>query len=314
MNWLLAFPRLLRLPNLVMVLLTQAIPYWYILRPALLKAGGIPALSRQTFELLAAATVLTTLAGYMINDYFDRQIDAYNKPRKALIGKVIPANIWLFLYWGVLAGVTYLALRLYQAMPFGPFLWPLWVFPAVSVGLFLYAWQLKCTPIIGNLWVSVLCGLVPVILLLPEERTIALTRYQQPAAIQEAVALVWMYALFAFITNLLREQIKDMEDFHGDAACGCTTLAVAKGISYARKPAVFTGLAVSFLVGTLLYYWSQTNAPVWQIICGVVLLLVPSMLVTLLVSQATLRKHFSRASVLVKCLMLAGLFLLIRWP
>lgn len=76
MNRLLAFPRLLRLPNLLIVLLTQWVPYWYVLRPAILRAGGLPVLTEYSFRLLAATTVVATLAGYIINDYFDRHIDA----------------------------------------------------------------------------------------------------------------------------------------------------------------------------------------------------------------------------------------------
>ena len=227
---------MLRLPNLVIVFLTQYIPYWFALRPALLKAGGIPILTAYTFKLIAAATILTTLAGYILNDYYDRNIDAMNRPRRAVWGRVLPPNFALILYSIIVGAAHWLAFLIDKEVQPRDH-WPLWVFPGISFLLFLYAWMFKCTAVMGNLLVSGLCALVPVVMLLPEQRAIWLTSFVQPDPVQKAVALVWLYALFAFLSNLLREQIKDLEDFQGDAACGCNTLAVLKGPRFAKKPA-----------------------------------------------------------------------------
>lgn len=314
MNQVSAFVRLLRLPNLVIVLLTQLVPYWFALRPAILKAGGIPVLTEWTFGLIAAATVLSTLAGYVLNDYYDRDIDAINKPDRIFWGRYLPPSMALMLYSGLVVVVHGLAFFLDQELNPSNH-WPLWVFPGVSFLLFLYAWQLKCTAIIGNLLVSLLCGIVPIIIIFPEERPIWLTSFIQPDAVQQAVGLVWLYGIFAFFTNLLREQIKDLEDFQGDAACGCGTLAVLKGPRFAQKPAALAGLAVSALIVFLLYFWQQTKAPDWQIIAGVVLLLLPALFATAAVYRGRSKRDFSRASILVKIIMFVGVFLLLRsWP
>lgn len=315
MNRLLAYPRLLRLPNLVIVFLTLWLPYWYVLRPAILRAGGIPVLDVFTFRMLAATTVLTTLAGYVINDYFDRHIDAVNKPTRRVVGRFLAPWLALVLYAGLLAGVGYLMFRLDGLLGHPASRWPLWLFPGVSALLFLYAWQLKCTPIIGNLLVAALCAAVPVIPLFPENRPLWITSFQDGDAIHQAVGLVWLYALFAFITTLLREQVKDLEDFPGDAACGCNTLAVVKGLRYAKMPAGLTALSVAALTGLLIYFWQQTAAPLWQIGAGILLLFIPAILAAGLIYGASLRRHYRWASFLVKFIMLAGLFLLLRcWP
>ncbi|MBK7936027.1 MAG: geranylgeranylglycerol-phosphate geranylgeranyltransferase [Lewinellaceae bacterium] len=314
MNQVLAFVRLLRLPNLAIVFLTQFVPYWFALRPAILRANGIPVLSGRTFGLIAAATVLTTLAGYVLNDYYDREIDALNKPDRRFWGNYLPAPMALTAYSALVIVVHGLAFLIDRELR-PPNHWPLWVFPAVSFLLFLYAWQLKCTAVIGNLLVSFLCGVVPVIILLPEERQIWLTSFIQPVEVHQAVALVWLYGIFAFITNLLREQVKDLEDFAGDAACGCATLAVLKGPRFAKKPAGFTGLIVSILIGGLLYFWQQTGAPNWQIGAGALFLLLPALFATAAIYRAEVKKDFSRASLLIKIIMFAGVFLLLRsWP
>lgn len=315
MNYLLAFPRLLRLPNLAILLLAQWIPYWLVLRPAILQAGGIPVLDERRFGLLAANTLLAAMAGYVINDYFDRDMDAINRPGRVVVGSIISPGFALFLYWFLLALSTYFSLRLFLELPEPRSHWPLWVFPAVSAGLFLYAWGLKCTPVLGNLLVALLCGIAPVLPLLPEDRALWLTSFSSPGRIHEAVSLVWFYALFAFVVNLFREQVKDLADFSGDGACGCNTLAVVRGPRTARVHAGFSGLAAAVLMAILLYYWWETGAPYWQFAGGFVLLWLPTLLLSLSLFRANTREHFTFAGGLIKLVMLAGVLLSARaWP
>ncbi len=314
MNFPLAFIRLFRLPNLLMVYLTMYIPYWFVLRPAILKAGGMPVLTERVFYLIAGATLLTTLAGYILNDWYDRDLDMINKPKRVVWGQYFPANLGLLFYAVVVTMAHGLAFLIDQALhPQNH--WPLWVYPGVSFLLFLYAWQMKCTAIIGNLLVSFLCAVVPIIVLLPEERSLWITSFVAPELVQQAVALVWLYAVFAFVLNLFREQIKDLEDFPGDSACGCATLAVLKGPRFARKPAAFTGLAACGLLGVLLVFWQETAAPQWQVITGGLLLLLPTLAATVVLFKARGKYDFKVASILVKLVMFAGIFLLLRsWP
>lgn len=305
---------MLRLPNLLIVYLTQWVPYWFVLRPALLRAGGIPLLTERSFNLIAAATVLTTLAGYILNDYYDRQIDAMNKPHRAVWGRVLTPSFALVLY-GLVVGVAHwLAFLIDQELRPRDH-WPMWLFPGISFLLFLYAWVFKCTAVLGNLLVSVLCALVPLVMLLPEQRAIWLTSFVAPDLVHQAVALVWLYALFAFLSNFLREQIKDLEDFQGDAACGCNTLAVLKGPRFAKKPAGMTALLLTLFIGVLLVFWHQTGAPDWQVLAGTLLLFLPALFTTLILYRADGKPDYTRASVLVKIIMFAGVFLLLRtWP
>jgi len=305
---------MLRLPNLLIVFLTQYVPYWYGLRPALLKAGGIPLLTEHTFNLIVSATILTTLAGYILNDYYDRNNDAMNKPRQAVYGRIISPSFALILYGLIVSTAHWMAFRIDQELRPQDH-WPMWVFPGISFLLFLYAWVFKCTALMGNLLVSFLCGLVPVVMLLPEQRAIWLTSFVQPETIQQAVALVWLYALFAFLANFLREQVKDLEDFQGDAACGCNTLAVLKGPRFAKKPAGLTALLLSLFFGILLVFLHQTGAPKWQVGAGIFLLFLPAFATTFILYSAKSKKDFTRAGYLIKVVMFAGLFLLLRsWP
>ena len=310
-----AWIRFFRLPNLLMVFLTQAVPYWCVLRPAILRAGGVLVLSEYSFLLLSSATVLTTLAGYVINDYFDRQIDAINKPDSAVVGRYMPPAFALAFYWTLQVGITLLSVELHRTMPNPHSGWALWLFPAVSLLLFIYAWQLKCTPFLGNLLVAILCGITPLILLIPESRPLWLAAFKYPADVRQAMGIVWIYGLFAFATNLFREQIKDMEDLQGDASCGCHTIAVLRGIRFAKKNAGLTGLALCTLLTFLLLFWQQRHGGDTRMAAGVLFLLFPAALSVFLVFSAKGKVHFTRASRALKVVMFSGIFLLLPyWP
>ena len=77
MNLVSAFLRLIRWPNLVFIALTQLLFYFCIYLP-LYNNHQIAKLS-----LLIVASVFIAAAGYIINDYFDLNIDQVNKPRRA---------------------------------------------------------------------------------------------------------------------------------------------------------------------------------------------------------------------------------------
>jgi 4-hydroxybenzoate polyprenyltransferase len=178
--------------------------------------------------------------------------------------------------------------------------------------LYLYGWQLKCTPLLGNMLVAGLCGAVPLLALLPEQRPLMLTALESPDEVHLAVGLVWVYALFAFATNLWREQVKTLEDFEGDAACGCHTFPVVRGLGYAKKPAAVTGIAVAVLIVILLYFWRATGAGLWQMLAGVLLLLTPALAGSFWLLRASSKRHFAYTSLLIKLLMMAGIVLLLR--
>jgi 4-hydroxybenzoate polyprenyltransferase len=310
-----ALPRFLRLPNLLIVLLSQAIPYWCVLRPAIARSGAMAVLTEYTFGLLAGATVLTTLAGYVINDYFDRQIDAINKPNSVVIGRLLPSQFALALYYGLQICITLISLELYLSLP-GRSWWALWLFPAVSLLLYIYAWQIKCTPIMGNVLVAFLCGITPLIVLVPEERPLWLGSFYTPDQIRAATGLVWIFAFFGFMTNLVREQIKDLEDIQGDSACGCHTLAVIRGVRFARKNAGITALVCSVLIVWLIVYWQQMEErAAWRVPAGVFFLLIPMLMATLFIFRGQEKRQFTIASRWVKVAMLTGMLLLIpNWP
>jgi 4-hydroxybenzoate polyprenyltransferase len=78
-----AFLKLVRWPNLLFIILTQLLFYYCIYFP-LYRVEKIPLLL-----WLIAASVFIAAAGYIINDYFDLNIDQINKPEKNVLNAII---------------------------------------------------------------------------------------------------------------------------------------------------------------------------------------------------------------------------------
>src|SRR6188474_1803379 len=98
MRLIAAFLKMIRLPNLIFIALTQVLFQFCIYSP--LYHGQIQLHDTRNFFLLVAASVLIAAAGYIINDYFDINIDQVNKPKGNVVDTVVSrrwAMAWHFI-------------------------------------------------------------------------------------------------------------------------------------------------------------------------------------------------------------------------
>src|SRR5688572_33495232 len=115
MRLMAAFLKLVRLPNLFFIALSQVLFQYCIYRP--MYEGSIPANDTLHFIFLMLASVSIAAAGYIINDYFDINIDEVNKPNRMIVDKVISrrwAIAWHFMLITVGLVLTILALPIMQ--------------------------------------------------------------------------------------------------------------------------------------------------------------------------------------------------------
>ena len=152
-----------------------------------------------------AATVLGTGAGNAINDYFDREIDAHNKPDRPLPrGAVTPRQAFWFAM-SCFAGAVALALTL-------P---PLAIAIAVInlIALVSYTEYFKGLPGAGNVLVAYLGG----------------STFLFGAAAVGSVGPAVVLFVLAALSTISREIVKDVEDVDGDRKEGLNTLPIAIG-------------------------------------------------------------------------------------
>jgi len=224
----------IRWPNLLLLAGVQALVYVRLVRE--------PAAAQQDLSLglLILATVLAAAAGYVINDICDEAIDRINKPERWWSGRALPVGALRRLFWILVAlGAI---VTVWVAFRYGLLSWSL-LYPGAITGLWAYSARLKCTPFIGNAWVAFFAAAAVFLVALPAWLTGG--NVSRPDHL-------WAFAGFAFLTNLYREVVKDLEDVKGDALVGCRTLVVAIGRPAARKVAS----AAAILLLACLVAWS----------------------------------------------------------
>jgi 4-hydroxybenzoate polyprenyltransferase len=235
---LLAFFKLIRWKNLLLIALTQYCIRYFLISAMLkfMNLGIILQMSHFNFFLLTLSTMLIAAAGYIINDYFDTKIDGYNNPTHVIVGKQISRRQAMFLH--SVLNIIAVALGFYLGYKSGmPRLGLIHLF---STGLlWFYSTDFKKQLIVGNVVVAMLTAIVPLLVVL-YEMPLLINKYRTVLSfsgtnLNFVIRFVFGYAAFAFITTLIREIIKDMEDYLGDEKFGCNTLPIAYGIKNTKR-------------------------------------------------------------------------------
>ena len=304
MRLLAAFLKLVRLPNLFFIVLTQFLFYYCILLPLLRSAGAIAEIGQQHFMLLSLASVLIAAAGYIINDYFDVNIDQVNKPKKNVVDLIVSRR-WAILWHFVLSGIGVL-LSLYISWRTG-----LWYIVLANFAcaflLFGYSISLKQKLLSGNILISVLTSWVILILCLSEYRlSQGSVDSSWLAAQNKIMRLGFLYAGFAFILTLIREAIKDMEDMEGDARYGSKTMPIAWGVPATKVYVavwmiVLLALLISIQVYIIRFHWW------WSVLYCTVLIILPLAYTFLKLFKAMTPDQFHDISSITKTVMLTGI-------
>src|SRR5688500_6061266 len=164
-----AFFNLIRWPTLLFIYLTQLLFYYCFVYPPYSHqfADYKNVLPPGLFYLLALASVLIAAAGYIINDYFDLNIDRINKPGQQVIGTLIRrrwAIIWHMLFTSI--GVL---LSFYISFKIGYLLIGSLNLLAVVL-LWFYSTTFKKQLLIGNITISLLTAWVILVLYFSEVR------------------------------------------------------------------------------------------------------------------------------------------------
>ncbi len=208
-------------------------PYIEILRPGNALMGAISiilvAIVDKTISipiiLAMIAVFFETAAGNVINDYFDYNIDLVNKPERPIpSGRISLKNGRNYAYFLFLAGTICGFLISYMTDNWIPFI----IVLIADVILYLYAYKLKATPLIGNLAVGFMTGFGFVF---------GGFTINNPSIIMTSIFL----GFFAFVMTTAREIVKDIEDVEGDKKDGARTLPILIG---KKTPAILATVLI----------------------------------------------------------------------
>ena len=300
MPWL----QLIRWKNLIIIFLTQLLAWWCVILPE-----SPEVLNPVNFLLLSLSTMLIAAAGYIINDYFDIKIDAINKPDKVVLEKTIPRKQAIIAH----AALNTIALILagYVAARAHHYEWPL-LQAACIILLWFYSTHFKRQYMTGNIVVALLTSFTIITLVVYEPVIHDLIHLPgnnySPSPLPVLVLLVFAY--FAFMLTWMREIVKDMEDLGGDAAGGCATIPVKKGLKYARNFTIMLSAWVLLPLAVMavkLYHYGFTALTADTALLLFTLL---NWSIFMFMGQAA-KQHYHKASRGLKIIMLMGLCLLV---
>ncbi len=307
MNVLTAFFKLVRWPNLLFIALTQMLFRFFIMHFAYygsIHEDGAVKLSQPLFFLLLAASVCIAAAGYIINDYFDLNIDLVNKPSKLIVDRYIKRR------WAIVLHVVLSAIGFVLSLYVGYKLWNFYIpfFNLIAIlALWFYSTTFKKKLLIGNVLISLLTAWVILVL------TVAEYRFQlisPDAEWRRLLKVSFIYAGFAFVISLIREVIKDMEDLTGDLKYGCSTMPIVWGMQVSK---VFVAVWLIVLtVGVFLMQFYVIQLGWWlSAAYSLVAIIIPLLWVLRKLYEAQSQEDFHRLSRVVKYIMLTGILSMI---
>ena len=297
MKTILAFLKLIRWQNLLFIVITQILYEYCIYLPIY----G----SHSTYQLgfIVLASVLIAAAGYIINDYFDLNIDQINKPDRVIVNNAVSRRWAIFWHLAFsLLGLFFTVLALPPSL-----FWYLILANLLSILLlWLYSTNFKKQLLIGNVIISILTSWVILILFFSKT----------PLSVDNIISadhkeirlfrLTMLYAGFAFIISLIREVLKDMEDRVGDARYGCKTMPIVWGLPASK---VFVAVWIIVLAGTLVILQLYVLAYGWWLSIAYCLLAIvaPLLIVLSKLTAAQTQQDFHLLSRYVKAIMFTGI-------
>lgn len=326
MNPVVAFAKLIRLPNLLIVGITQyAIRYgiiYPILNNSIARDTLHLQLSEVDFFLLVLSTVMIAAAGYIINDYFDLKIDRVNRPNKIIVGKYIKRRVVMGAH--IVINTMAIIIGAYIAYRVGNL--KLVAIQLVSVGaLWYYSVSFKKQILIGNFLVALLAAMVPFVAGIYE----IILQHNNAGIILESISpelgvdakdlfpifklvlsnvMKWVlgFALFAFLSTMVREIVKDIEDYDGDKKYHSNTLPVVYGKKKGAVVAQVFSIVIIVLIGALQYRQLQSkdlNSALYFLLT----IQLPMVYVIYKLKLAKKKIDYSKLSVLIKMIMLFGI-------
>ena len=229
------------------VLLTVAMQYalYYILYQEDKVDNAI--INDSNIHYLAGLSFACIAAGFVINDYYDRETDLINRPEKSTKLSAVSDNFLLGLYAflsvaGAVCGFIFGSIAENQVL--------LFLYILATIILWWYSKTLKSVPLWGNLVVAIFCASVIFIFPILDYPYLSSINTQDVRVSNIFIG----YAIFAFMITFVREITKDVEDKTGDEKSGLSTLATNMKPKNIKRLLVFL-FTIYLVFGIYAYSW-----------------------------------------------------------
>lgn len=297
--------QLIRWQNLLFTAVIMLLMEYMVAAPLLRQWVLLPG---WLFCLLLFAVVAIAAGGYAINDYFDVRIDAVNRPGRMLVTRTLTKQTAMLCHQvltglGAVAGIA--AAIVLRSWSLGL------IFVFVPGLLWFYSASYKRQFVVGNLIVAFVAALVPLVVAVANAAYLNL-RFADllgyTTVVRDLYLWIGGFALFAFLTTLIREILKDMQDREGDRELECHTLPIRLGDKWTKLVVVSLilltcGLLCWLVFGVMPFPHTWSSYSVRYLIFG---LLIPFACELYLVLTARISSDYRFAQGLMKFIMGVG--------
>ena len=292
MHWL----HLIRWKNLLLIVYLMGICGFYI-------QAYVSHSSTLLYFILTVSIVLTAAAGNIINDIMDIDADTINKPHRKIIPNVISipaANIAYGIFIILSLGCTFFLFIHAHT----------YVILIVSISqlmLFFYSRYFKRTVFLGNLmiaWLTVL-PFVMVFLFQSVEKNMNTNILYS--------GILFHYLVFSFLSTLLREVVKDIQDLPGDMHAQFKTLPVVMGTTVAKWIALLITGVIIFHSVYFLYITPTELFGTWKMLMYIIFVLLPTIVILYFIYRFNAHHEFEKISTWIKIWMFGGITSMLIW-
>ncbi len=245
---MLTFIKAIRPLNLLFVLALQLISYFSFIVP--FKEHVHLLLYPKYIVPFSLVTVLITLGGYLINDYIDFESDISNKKTHKLQNRL--HYLYSYLFVTIIGGV----LASWIAWSLDHLQWVGLYFAAIVL-LVVYSTHFKKWPLIGNLIVAFFGVGSIAIFLFAEQNVLNTTALPDLYKTKQLWSLIYIFMGFIFLSSMVREIVKDLEDIAGDKYANYNTLPIVTSIKTSKVVAI---IFMALLFITLSYWYLSSRS------------------------------------------------------
>ena len=305
--------KIIRWKNLVIISLSQIFIKFFFIDFFIQKDQ----LLNENFVILLIVTILIAASGYIVNDIYDYNLDQINKPEKVVLGKFLKSRDAIIIY--MMFNCLAIVLSIFLCMKIEQEIYIL-VFLLIIYCLWLYSKKLKKYKTIGNILIAFFISLS--ILNVP------LFSYKNILSDDRffVFLIISIFSVLAFLINVKREIIKDIEDIEGDKIHKVKSLPIIFGTKKSKLVTIIIGIILMFAISSLITFQililrsdllldvggnQFSNPQIWGAnyisIIYMFIILIMFFYVELLILNATTKTNFTKASKLLKYLMILSL-------
>ena len=233
--------KIIRWKNLVIISLSQIFIKFFLIDFFIQKDQ----LLNENFVILLIVTILIAASGYIVNDIYDYNLDQINKPEKVILGKFLKSRDAILIY--MLFNSLAIALSIFLCIKINQEIYILF-FLLIIYCLWLYSKKLKKYKIIGNILIAFFISLSLL--------NVPLFSYKNILSddIFFVFLIISIFSVLAFLINVKREIIKDIEDIEGDRMHKVKSLPIIFGIKKSRLVTIIIGIILMFAISCIITF------------------------------------------------------------